>query len=223
MRTSDERILTTHCGSLPRPLELSDLLLNEEAGQPVDKKLLESLCVDAVADVVKKQIEVGIDVISDGEQPRVGFSMYLPLRMKGFGGESIRPTPLDLDEFPQFSERLRDKRGKRNRIANPPKAIKELDYTGVDEAKAEYKIFKDALSASREKPTEAFMTSASPGSTTVSGCRCLDGGAPGEIRTHTGRVLNPLPLPVGLPGRRAHDMWAVSSAMRTPAATMSRR
>jgi 5-methyltetrahydropteroyltriglutamate--homocysteine methyltransferase len=163
MRTSDERILTTHCGSLPRPLELSDLLLNEEAGQPVDKKLLERLCVDAVADVVKKQIEVGIDVISDGEQPRVGFSMYLPLRMKGFGGESIRPTPLDLDEFPQFSERLRNKRGKRNRIANPPKAIKELDYTGVDEAKAEYKIFKDALSASREKPTEAFMTSASPG------------------------------------------------------------
>src|SRR3954453_848697 len=106
MLSSEERILTTHCGSLPRPPKLSDLLLKEEAGEPVDQNLLKRLCDEAVSEVVERQIAAGIDIISDGEQPRVGFSMYLPLRMKGFAGESIRPTPLDLDEFPQFTQRL---------------------------------------------------------------------------------------------------------------------
>src|SRR5262249_44498842 len=109
------------------------------------------------------QIKAGMDIVSDGEQPRVGFSMYLPLRMEGFGGETIRPTPRDLDDFPQFNERLRQKRGRRNRIANPPKTVSEVRYTGLDHARAEYDLFKNALAALPRKPAETFMTAASPG------------------------------------------------------------
>ncbi len=163
MLISEERILTTHCGSLPRPAELSDLLLREEAGERIDKNVLQKLCADAVVEVLEKQIKSGVDIVSDGEQPRVGFSMYVPLRMEGFGGESIRPTPRDMDDFPQFSERLRKKRGKRNRIANPPKAIKELHYTGSEDARLECDIFKNALGGLQQRPVGTFMTSASPG------------------------------------------------------------
>ena len=82
-----KRILTTHCGSLPRPTELSNLLLRHEAGK-VDQDALRNEMEKAVNFVIDAQLKAGIDIISDGEQPRVGFSMYVPLRMSGFGGES---------------------------------------------------------------------------------------------------------------------------------------
>ena len=163
MLTSRDRILTTHCGSLPRPPQLSDMLLRQEAGERINEKLLHRECQSAVAAVLDAQIKAGLDIVSDGEQPRVGFSMYLPLRMEGFGGEAIRPTPRDLDDFPIFMERLRQNRGRRNRIANPPKTIGEVRYTGLLAAKAEYDLFKSALGALRQKPNETFMTAPSPG------------------------------------------------------------
>ena len=163
MLRSNDRILATHCGSLPRPLDLSDLLLRQEAGERVDPAQLHRMCASAVTNVLDAQIKAGLDIVSDGEQPRVGFSMYVPLRMEGFGGETIRPTPRDLDDFPLFSERLRQKRGRRNRIANPPKAIGAVRYTNLQAAKDEFDLFKSALSALRDKPAETFMTAASPG------------------------------------------------------------
>ena len=120
MLRSDERILTTHCGSLPRPPHLSDLLLRQEAGEAIDESLLQRESAAAVADVLARQLEAGIDIVSDGEQPRVGFSMYVPQRMTGFGGEAIRPTPLDHDEFPLFAALRQARAGRRNRIGNPP-------------------------------------------------------------------------------------------------------
>jgi 5-methyltetrahydropteroyltriglutamate--homocysteine methyltransferase len=163
MQTSRDRILTTHCGSLPRPPKLSDMLLKQEAGERIDEAALHRECADAVAGVLKAQIAAGVDIVSDGEQPRVGFSMYVPLRMEGFGGESTRPSPRDLDDFPLFKERLQQQRGRRNRIANPPKAIGEVRYVGLDAAQAELDLFKAALAALPRKPAEAFMTAASPG------------------------------------------------------------
>ena len=158
-----ERILTTHCGSLPRPPELSRLLLDREAGQKVDDLALRTEIEKAVSSVVDAQLSAGVDIISDGEQPRVGFSMYVPLRMSGFGGQSTRPLPRDLEEFPLFLERLRTKRGRRNRIDAPPKAIAELQYTGIDEAKFECSLFKSSLALSSSSNAQAFMTAASPG------------------------------------------------------------
>jgi 5-methyltetrahydropteroyltriglutamate--homocysteine methyltransferase len=161
--TSRHRILTTHCGSLPRPAQLSDLLLRQEAGERIDEAQLARECAAAVSAVLAAQIDAGLDIVSDGEQPRVGFSMYLPLRMEGFGGESIRATPRDLDDFPQFAERLRQRRGRRNRIASPPKAISEVRYSNLAAAKTEFELFKGALGVLPCQPAETFMTAASPG------------------------------------------------------------
>jgi 5-methyltetrahydropteroyltriglutamate--homocysteine methyltransferase len=163
MLKSDDRILTTHCGSLPRAPELSDLLLRQEAGERIDEATLRGLCASGVAEVLAAQLKAGLDIVSDGEQPRVGFSMYVPLRMEGFGGESVRPTPRDLDDFPLFSARLKQLRGRRNRIATPPKAIGEVRYTNLQAAKDEFDLFRDALGALPKKPAGTFMTSPTPG------------------------------------------------------------
>jgi 5-methyltetrahydropteroyltriglutamate--homocysteine methyltransferase len=163
MLASRDRILTTHCGSLPRAPELSDLLLRQEAGEPIDEAALRRLCATGVADVLAAQLKAGLDIVSDGEQPRVGFSMYVPLRMEGFGGESVRPTPRDLDDFPLFSARLKQQRGRRNRIATPPKAIGEVRYTNLQAAREEFDLFRDALGALPAKPAGTFMTSPTPG------------------------------------------------------------
>jgi 5-methyltetrahydropteroyltriglutamate--homocysteine methyltransferase len=163
MLASRDRILITHCGSLPRAERLSDLLLRQEAGERIDETLLQAESAAAVAGVLDAQIAAGLDIVSDGEQPRVGFSMYVPLRMEGFGGETVRPSPRDLDDFPLFAERLRQRRVRRNRIANPPKAVGEVRYTNLPAARAELDLFKNALAALRQKPAETFMTAASPG------------------------------------------------------------
>jgi 5-methyltetrahydropteroyltriglutamate--homocysteine methyltransferase len=163
MLASRERILTTHCGSLPRPPQLSDLLLRQEAGERVDEVLLRREAMAAVASVLERQIGVGIDVVSDGEQPRVGFSMYVPQRMTGFGGEAARPVPRDIEEFPLFRAMREARFARRNRIGRPPKAIGEVRYVRTDLASAECQMFSAALSALPKSPAEAFMTAASPG------------------------------------------------------------
>jgi 5-methyltetrahydropteroyltriglutamate--homocysteine methyltransferase len=83
--------------------------------------------------------------------------------MEGFGGETVRPSPRDLDDFPLFAQRLRQRRVRRNRIANPPKAVGEVRYTNLPAARSELDLFKNALAALRQKPAETFMTAASPG------------------------------------------------------------
>jgi 5-methyltetrahydropteroyltriglutamate--homocysteine methyltransferase len=158
-----KRILTTHCGSLPRTQELSDLLLRHERGEQVDPAELRNQTSQAVAAVVDAQVKSGIDIISDGEQPRVGFSMYVPLRMSGFGGESKRAVPQDLEDFPIFRARLQERRGRRNRIDTPPKAIADLQYVGFADAKFECDLFTSALKSRRLPGENAFMTAASPG------------------------------------------------------------
>ena len=163
MHMSTDRILTTHCGSLPRPPVLSDLLLRQEAGEVVDQQALHRESASAVADVLQAQLEAGMDIISDGEQPRVGFSMYVPMRMAGFGGETKRPTPQDIDDFPLFAKMRQARQGRRNRIYNPPRAIGEVRYVNIEDARMECEMFRDALDKLAKKPAEVFMTAASPG------------------------------------------------------------
>ena len=96
MLHSRERILTTHTGSLPREAKLSELLILQEEGQKVDESMLETLAAEGVQRSVAKQIESGVDVINDGEQPRVGFQTYVAQRLEGFGGTSQREAFTDL-------------------------------------------------------------------------------------------------------------------------------
>lgn len=163
MLKSDSRILTTHVGSLPRNPTLTDLLLRQEQGQAFDAPELELAMERAVQYVVGKQLEAGIDIGNDGEQPRVGFQTYVPQRMRGFGGESKRPIPQDMREFPDY-ERLLQKKGiVRAKVFNAPQAVAELRYEDLSAVTKECELFRRGTEHGSRKFSERFMTAASPG------------------------------------------------------------
>src|SRR5262245_28162602 len=85
-----ERILTTHAGSLPRPPKLTSLYTERSHGATVDENLLAAAGRDAVSWVVAKQREAGLDIISNGEQQRESFVLYLRHRLSGIGGQGSR-------------------------------------------------------------------------------------------------------------------------------------
>src|SRR4051812_31798332 len=91
MQRSNERILTTHTGSLPRPPDLFDMIQKRDAGEPVDADAFAARVRTAVADIVKKQVEVGIDIVNDGELGKRGFANYVVERLSGFSGENPEP------------------------------------------------------------------------------------------------------------------------------------
>ncbi len=163
MRRSDDRILTTHVGSLPRNPVLRDLLVRQERGEAIDLAELGRQVESAVAAVVGRQLEAGIDVGNDGEQPRVGFSTYVARRMRGFGGESRRPLARDLVDFPDYAAMLAERRRHGPRIANAPQAVAEIEYADLGEAAAECEVFRRCLEGQRRQFAETFMTAASPG------------------------------------------------------------
>ena len=102
------RILTTHVGSMPRPKEVVDLLLAQDRGEPFDPAAFDETMRAAVADVVARQLEAGIDIPSDGEMSKVGYGTYVRHRLSGFegAGAASRPAPADLELYPQFKEQL---------------------------------------------------------------------------------------------------------------------
>ena len=93
MKRSTTRILTTHTGSLPRPWDLVDLLQAKEAGVLSDRAAFDGRVREAVAEVVRRQVEAGVDVVSDGEQGKLSYSTYVKDRLSGFEGESLTPPP----------------------------------------------------------------------------------------------------------------------------------
>src|SRR5438552_3358077 len=103
MQLSANRILTTHAGSLPRPQELARMLFDVLDQKAVDEEALRRLTRQAVADVVRRQREVGIDAISDGEMGKVGFSNYVMQHLTGFEG-AARGMPGDMIEVPDLRE-----------------------------------------------------------------------------------------------------------------------
>ena len=163
MLKSDSRIVTTHVGSLPRNPTLTDLLLRQEQGQSFDAPELELAMERAVQYVVGKQLEAGIDIGNDGEQPRVGFQTYVPQRMRGFGGESKRPIPQDMREFPDYEQLLQKKGIVRAKVFNAPQAMAELSYEDLSGVTKECELFRRVTDAGSRKFSERFMTAASPG------------------------------------------------------------
>jgi 5-methyltetrahydropteroyltriglutamate--homocysteine methyltransferase len=163
MRKSEERILTTHVGSLPRPPKLRELLIRQERGETIDPMALEREAEAAVRHVVQKQMEAGIDIGNDGEQPRVGFSTYVTQRMRGFGGSGQRPPARDLMDFPDYAAMLEFRRRGAARITHTPQALAAVEYTGLDAASRECDLFLRCASALARPFSEYFMTAASPG------------------------------------------------------------
>ena len=163
MQRSEDRILTTHVGSLPRPAALRDLLVRQDRGEAVDEQELTRQTRAAVRWAVDQQLTVGIDVGNDGEQPRAGFSTYVARRMRGFGGESQRRLARDLVEHPDYAALLTARRAGAARIGNAPQAVAEIEYADLREAEAECQLFGEVTAAHPRRFVERFMTAVSPG------------------------------------------------------------
>src|SRR5215468_10436917 len=163
MRTSDTRILTTHVGSLPRPPKLRELLLRQEQGEAIDEAEFAQQVETAVTTVVRQQLEVGIDIGNDGEQPRVAFHTYVARRMRGFGGGWARPVRRDVTEFPDFATMWRARQQSTARPQQTPQAVTEVEYTDLYDAEQECDLFLRCTEGQSQQFTERFMTAASPG------------------------------------------------------------
>lgn len=163
MHRSENRILTTHVGSLPRNRELSDLLIAQEDGESVDEQRLDELAAAGVARCVEKQIGAGLDVINDGEQPRVGFQTYVAQRLSGFDATSDRLPFTDFASYPDFGQIWANRGMVMSKVFDAPAASAEVKYIDLAPARREYDMFDAALAGRDGQYTEAFMTAACPG------------------------------------------------------------
>ena len=112
LKRSDTRILTTHAGSLPRPSPLVELQLRASRGEAVDPAELSGASEEATRQAVARQLDCGIHVGNDGEQPRESFVTYVRYRLSGFSGESRRPPVKDIAAYPGFRARPPRRRGR---------------------------------------------------------------------------------------------------------------
>jgi 5-methyltetrahydropteroyltriglutamate--homocysteine methyltransferase len=165
MRRSEERILTTHTGSLPRPPELTRLHISRARGESVDPAELGRLGKEALRGIVRKQAAAGVDIGNNGEQQREGFFLHIRHRMSGFGGSWQRRTRADALRYPIFKRIMEEQLALRQAVSNmgPPKAIAEIRYLGRRGIEAECADFRAALNETGTHFVEPFMTAPSPG------------------------------------------------------------
>ena len=163
MKTSKDRILTTHTGSLPRPKALTELILTRETGGAVDAASFEAETAKAVDEVVGRQVAAGIDIVSDGEMSKPSYTTYIRHRVSGIGpdpraAEKGRDIMVgrDMLEHPDFAQQ----RGNFSDVPFPG-CIGELRYE--DRAPLERDLAHLKAAADRWHPAEVFMTAPSPG------------------------------------------------------------
>jgi 5-methyltetrahydropteroyltriglutamate--homocysteine methyltransferase len=158
MKQSTTRILTTHTGSLPRPQDLIKLLIEEQARHGTDATALDAAIQRAVAEVVRKQADHGLDVINDGEQGRVDYTVYIKDRLTGFDGESAPPLGNGDEEFPELAALLRPFASPFQRRPACTGPITWKDWPAVEADIDHLKVATANVSTE-----EVFMTSPSPG------------------------------------------------------------
>jgi 5-methyltetrahydropteroyltriglutamate--homocysteine methyltransferase len=163
MKTSDERILTTHVGSLPRPEDLLEMLRQEDRGEPVDEQALHARTASAVKQVVADQVASGVDVVCDGEMSKISYHVYARHRLAGLSatdgtGVPGRPRPRDMLDFPGLAEFAM--RGGTDlmtaTVCTGPVGHKDFAPLERDIAN-----LKAAIAAT--PPTDVFMNAVSPG------------------------------------------------------------
>jgi 5-methyltetrahydropteroyltriglutamate--homocysteine methyltransferase len=157
--TSSQRMLTTHAGSLPRPARLRELVVQRASGAAVDEAAYASEVSEAVASVMWRQVDLGLDVVSDGEMSKPGFFQYVAERYSGFeGGAPTSISPADLEDFPEYATRIGA--FSPGVLVNPacvgPVALK-------DRAALDRDVFNLAAARDKAKPLEVFVPAASPG------------------------------------------------------------
>ena len=159
MKHSTERILTTHTGSLPRPDDLTRTMFAKEEGVPVDSGALAARIRSAVAEVVRKQVEVGVDVVNDGEYSKPSYATYVKDRLRGFGGASQPLQYRDLVDFPGMARRVFGDPGRARRRA--PACTEAVAVQDTEAARTDVANLRTAVA--QVTPQEAFLTAASPG------------------------------------------------------------
>ncbi len=153
------KIHTTHVGSLPRTQDVVDFIFARENGKAFDQGAFDACMADAVAETVRKQVEAGIDIVSDGETSKISYATYVKDRYTGFSGDSPRNAPADLKMFPGFLQRLADDGG-------TPQYARPM-CTGEVRSKGQGELEKDIANlkaAMKQHGVErGFMNAASPG------------------------------------------------------------
>ncbi|MCG7533191.1 cobalamin-independent methionine synthase II family protein [Psychrobium sp. MM17-31] len=152
-------IRTTHVGSLPRDQEVVDFIFAKENGEAFSQSEFDETMQRHVSDVVKKQVDLGIDIVSDGETSKISYATYVKDRYSGFSGDSQRNAPADLKLFPQFLERLA-KQGGTPTYARPM-CTGEVAVKDTHDLHADIKHVTSALN--EHKAAKGFMNAASPG------------------------------------------------------------
>jgi len=159
MRHSENRILTTHVGSLPRSQAVTDVVFAREQGRPLDENIARRTIRDAVANVVQRQAGAGVDIVSDGEMSKISYATYIKDRISGFEGDSPRRAPQDLEEFPSFLERQARSGGTPS--YSRPCCVGEIRVKDSGPLREDIENFRAALAAT--PVVEGFMNAASPG------------------------------------------------------------
>ena len=168
MRTSTDRILTTHVGSLARPTELLDTLKERENGRPYDADLLAGQITEAVADRVQKQVECGIDIVTDGEMSKTSFLDYVKDRLAGF---EVDPSPsrgmaptwqAEYDMFPDYYDGYLKKYSHTVAPLRRIKCVGPISYAGHDALKTDIDNLKAAVAG--KEVADVFMPATTPGS-----------------------------------------------------------
>lgn len=162
MKTSQSRILTTHVGSLPRSAPLVEVLDKRETGAPVQPTEFDKTLRQEVAQTVLRQVELGIDVVSDGEASKISYATYVKDRLTGFSDEGATEAAkphLDLAPFPELRRKMAVLNGQRRfkRVS----CIGPIALSDKERLQQDLRRLREATTAAR--PIEAFVNAASPG------------------------------------------------------------
>ena len=163
-----DRILTTHVGSLPRPEPVIELLFSQDRGDERDPAIVDQVLQQGVNEVVRLQHDAGLDMVSDGEMSKISYATYIRHRLTGFDGDSPRPTPQDLDDFPLLRDQLVSDRHSptyRRPVCTGRIGIKDCAPLDRDIARLQRALVESKATGSRA--AAAFMTAVSPGTVGV--------------------------------------------------------
>jgi len=153
------KILTSHVGSLPRTQEVVDFIFAREKGKEFAQAAFDDCMARSVSETVRRQKEVGVDIVSDGETSKISYATYVKDRYTGFDGDSPRNAPADLKKFPSFLERLANDGG--TPTYSRPMCVGEVKSKGQGELEKDIKNLKAAMAQHGVK--RGFMNAASPG------------------------------------------------------------
>jgi len=165
MKTSTERILTTHVGSLPRPDNLIALLRKKDQGDSYDQLAFDQCVLAAVDDVVARQVAAKIDLVSDGEMSKISYATYLKDRLNGFNGTAQENRAAgDLLDFINYARRLVEQGGTERSLQGPacdgPLSVRDDTVLAKD-------LANFSAAVTEHQPMEGFLTASSPGVVTV--------------------------------------------------------